>query len=273
MTMLLEEHRDSLLSKHESTLRQRVLEAYRDGAMSEAQRMANITSLSKGDVSLDPESDLAGLLDRAGSMVTWYDQSYISLVGEVGKANAGNTVLNGGVPLTRRERPYKRVEPSGDAGFTEATVRWNQQVEREDYFSWVGELAIYEAEMRGKASVQKQIDDFMGHVWVAQLDENTSPSEARLHGMVFPTLPFYPPIDPDAYAEVHPHFEEGSRLSEHNVNTDEMKRERNEWFAKYHEGNGPNWIDRNVDVDDYTPEFLFNEYLPQRPERFTPTDA
>lgn len=271
--MLLEEHRDSLLSKHETTLRQQVVEGYREGALSEARRMANITSLSKGDINLTPENDLEGLLDRVGSMVTWYDQSYISLVASNGKEDAMDTVLNGGVPLTRRERPYKRVEPEGNAGFSEATVRWNQQVEREDYFYWVAELAVYEAEMRGKASVQKQIDAFKGHVWVSQLDEDTTPSEARLHGMVFTTLPFYPPIDPHAYAEVHPYFEEDSRLSEHNVNTDEMKRERNEWFAKYHEGNGPNWLDRNVDVDDYTPEFLYNEYLPQRPERFIPTDA
>lgn len=271
--MSLEAHLNSLLSEHGQTLREQVVEAYREGAMMEARRLANITPIERGDIDLDIERDLGTLMSSAGARLTWFDTRFFEMVEEDGKQEATDRLFDGGVELTRRDRPYKRVESNGTASMADATVRWNRQIRPKAYFEWLSNEAIYEAEQRGKVAVQREIEDVIGHVWVSELDEETTPSDARLHGVIFESPVVYPPIGLTGQAELHPYFDEDSRLARQNVNTDRMEKERNEWFVKLHEAEGVNWLDRPVDVDDYTPEFLYSEYLPLRPERFIPDNA
>lgn len=271
--MTLDQEIKTLIERHEETVIDNITRRYEQGMATEMNRMASLSGINVQQVENAPEDDLGDLVARILNDLKWYDKQFRDYVAEDGK-EALDLAVSMGVPLgTQEDVKTKWVEPDGTAWMPRRDRAWQAEVNQSQYFSWLARLAGGEAQSVGRVTVQEQIDEVEGHVWISELEDETSPVDARLHGVVVEDVNLHPPFTHSTHARIDPIFGD-----KRDPDLNEMESEREEWFTAYHkmrQGDAPDngWSQMDVDVGEWSMEFLYNEYLPRTEEEALPTNA
>lgn len=279
----LMEHVDTLRSEHEEATETHMRDAYDDGAYQEAKWLRNLgVQVTTPDP--EPGDELDEIRERAASRTRWYDDALENAVFSSLEESKGSVyetlarVFDDGFTITPGEAPVKWVSPDGSASFDDRTVA-SITLDPETYFEWVTAVAIVEARSAGRVSVQLELGEVMGHVWVDPLDEQTTPMAARLHGETYGRdgFPFYPPVAYGGRSRVWPVFEASSTPAARLPSVDTLVGQRERWFINYsrmQNGELPedDWASEPVVEGEYNLAFIYTQLLPRDPAQYLPTN-
>lgn len=281
MTDLIESHIETLEKTHNSQ--------YIMAAEDEVNRLQKI---GFQNVSYDDPNNsdwLSQLFERMVSQTRFYDELFhktmenaINRNGRVGdeRDRIFSSESDGGLIIDKRGEmeEIKRVDPDGNSRFQTREVDYVWYTNPVTYFNWLTSTGIVEARNAGRMSVHKNVSEISEQVWIDPLDESSTVMSARLHGLTWDVdeIPFLPPITHHGSARLYPIIGDDTPYIQSIPSMDDLKQDREVWFAQYHEmrqdsTQTDNFTESIIGPSDtQNMEFIYSAYLPRNVSQYLP---
>lgn len=239
----------------------------------------------------DPNNSdwLTELFERIISQTQFYDELFqetlenaINRDGRAGneRKRIFSSGSDGGLIIDKRGEmeAIKRVDPDGNSRFQTREIDYVWYANPVTYFHWITSIGMVEARNAGRMSVHENVSEISEQVWIDPLDESSTVMSARLHGVKWDVgeIPFLPPITHHGSARLYPVIGDDTRYIQEIPPLDDLKRDREVWFAQYHEmrqddTHTDNFTESITDPSDTeNMEFIYGAYLPRNVSQYLP---